>query len=164
MSGVSQLVRNSVFVKVGKATMSESNRSASASDIEKFVAETDYTKQRAKEWYTRVCTTSLGFDWKMRLKTAGWAATRAAQVLPKKDDTSAAHLCMTLQAITECARKDAVSALEDKDKLKVVEAEVRVEGARLQVNALRCFHQQDDKARRSSTPSRWLSWIRRLRN
>ena len=100
----------------------------------------------------------------MRLKTAGWAATRAAQVLPKKDDTSAARLCMTLQAITECARKDAVSALEDKDKLKVVEAEVRVEGACLQVNALRCFHQQDDKARRSSTPSRWLSWIRRLQN
>ena len=78
------MVRNSVFVKVGKATMTESNRSASGSDIEKFVAETDYTKQRAKEWYTRVCTTSLGFDWKMRLKTAGWAATRAVQVLPKK--------------------------------------------------------------------------------
>ena len=34
--------------------MSESNRSASASDIEKFVAETDYAKQRAKEWYARV--------------------------------------------------------------------------------------------------------------
>ena len=144
--------------------MSESNRSTSTSDVEKFVAEADYTRLRAKEWYTRVCATSLGFDWKMRLKTAGWAATRAAQALPKKDDSTAVHLCMTLQAITECARKDAVSALEDKEELKAVEAEVRLEGARLQVNALRCFQRGDDKARGSSTPSRWLRWIRGLRN
>ena len=117
------MVRNSVFVKVGKAAMSESNRSASASDIEKFVAEADYTKQRAKEWYTRVRATSLGFDWKMRLKTAGWEATRAAQAIAKTDDTfSAVDLCMTLQAIT----KEGVSALEDKDRLKVVEAEVKL--------------------------------------
>ena len=144
--------------------MSESNRSTNVSDIEKFVAEADYVELRAKEWYARVRSTSLGFDWKMKLKTAGWAATRAAQALPKKDDSSAVHLCMTLQTITECARKDAVSALEDKEELKAVEAEVRVEGARLQVNALRCFHQRDDRARGSSTPSRWLRWIRGLRN
>ena len=143
--------------------MSESIQSESTRDVGKLVAKTCYTREKAKEWYTRVCATSLGFDWKMRLKTAGWAATRAAQAIAKTDDTSSAvDLCMTLQAITEWARKEAVSALEDEDELKVVESEVRLEGARLQVNALRCFHEQNNKANRSSRPSRLLSRIRRL--
>ena len=47
----------------------------------------------------------------------------------KRIGTLAADLCMVLQAITECACKEAISALEDKGKLKVVKAEVRVEGA-----------------------------------